>query len=175
MTRGARARFAGVCATMLTATAALGQSTPRAALLSIAFDGQHAVLIQPGDSAMATVATDAIESYLRDSAHVNLADSAAVTRTLMSSEVQDTAGGRLCTASYSCVRTVGRLLGASWVVTGMISKISNLVWAFRGQLTNATTGELVLNDEYELKGDSRNMVPRGAVSFARRVVKKISP
>ena len=123
---------------------------------------------------MATVATASIRTYLEDSAHVALSDSAAVARTLASAEVQDSAGGRLCTAVYSCVRTAGRVLGTTWVITGTITKISNLVWVFNGRLTNVATGELLLNDEYELKGDSRNMVPRGLVAFARRVAKKIA-
>jgi hypothetical protein len=156
------------------ATAANEQEASSAALLDLGFNGEFANAIQPGDSTMGAAATAVMRTYLQDSVHLSLADSTAVAKASMTPEAQDAAGGRRCNAVIACAHAAGRALGVAWVITGTVGKVSNLVWTFRGQLINVATGELALNDDYEVKGDSRQMVPHTAVSFARRVAKKIA-
>ena len=69
---------------------------------------------------------------------------------------------------------MGQELGAQWVVMGKISKTSDLIWIFSGELIDVASGKLVLDDSYELKGIAKDMVPKGAEVFARRVAKKVT-
>src|SRR5665647_1826760 len=71
-------------------------------------------------------------------------------------------------------RAVGKELGAQWVLMGKISKTSDLIWIFSGELIDVASGKLVLDDSYELKGIASDMVPKGAEVFARRVAKRVT-
>jgi TolB-like protein len=79
-----------------------------------------------------------------------------------------------CNVVVACAREVGKELGADWVVMGKISKTSDLIWIFSGELIDVASGKLVLDDSYELKGIAKDMVPKGAEVFARRVAKKVT-
>jgi len=50
-----------------------------------------------------------------------------------------------------------------------VSKISNLIWYLSGQVIDVAAGKIILDDGFELKGPRDEMVPRGAVSLARRI------
>jgi hypothetical protein len=50
-----------------------------------------------------------------------------------------------------------------------VSKISNLIWYLSGQVIDVASGKIILDDGFELKGPRDEMVPRGAVSLARRI------
>ena len=126
----------------------------RVAVLDLAFYGARANSLEPGDSA--------------------LADSAAVAAAASTPDAAATASGRPCNVVVACARVVGRALGARWAVMGKVSKTSNLIWLFSGQLIDVATGELTLDDEYELKGVASEMVPAGARVFARRVAKRVA-
>jgi hypothetical protein len=54
-----------------------------------------------------------------------------------------------------------------------VSKTSNLIWLFTGQLVNVSTGKLLMDDSTELKGDPQPMVRAGTRIFAERVVRTI--
>jgi hypothetical protein len=145
----------------------------KVALLDFAFYGKHATSIQPGDSAMGDLGTAAIRTNFALFPEISLADSSAVAAAETSAAAVDTADGHPCNTIVACGRVVGRAVGARYVVMGTISKTSNLIWIFSGQLVDVTSHDLVMDDEYELKGDSRDMVAQGSRVFVRRVAKKL--
>jgi hypothetical protein len=143
---------------------------PLVLLDDFAFEGGAANSIQPGDSAMAGVATGVVRSALRDAETVRAADS---TRAADEMRGLDQLGLK-CSASVDCIRGVGQRLGATYVVAGKVSKISNLIWYLSGQLIDVKTGRVVESDGFELKGERDDMVPRGAASLARRLIRAAS-
>ena len=141
---------------------------PLIAVMDAAFYGARANSIEPGDSAMATISTGRIWRELRTaSATLALADSARVAR-LADSLRQ---AGIPCNTSIACARAVGREVGATYVAMAKVSKLSNLIWYFSGQLIDVASGRILMDDEFELKGVRDDMVPRGATSLARRLAK----
>jgi Protein of unknown function (DUF2380) len=153
--------------------AGAGGGTIKVAVLDFAFYGKSATSIQPGDSAMGDVGTAAIRKNVALFPEIALADSTAVLAAEKSAVATDSAVGHPCNSIVACGRVVGRAVGARYVVMGTISKTSNLIWIFSGQLVDVTTHDLLMDDEYELKGDSRDMVAQGSRVFVRRVAKKI--
>lgn len=143
------------------------------ALFPFAFYGAHANSIEPGDTAMGQIGTAALRLNLEHFSGLQLIDSTTLAKAVAQPGPQDSANGKLCNVRIACARTAAHLAGAAWAITGTISKTSNLIWIFSGQLINTATGELVLDDEYELKGDSHDMVVHGARVFAGRVAKKL--
>jgi hypothetical protein len=166
-----------VCGSTLTAQPVLAShpaaAPVRIALLDFAFYGTHANSIEPGDSAMGDTATAALRRNFALYPEITLADSAALRAAESSPAAMDTSDGHPCNTIVGCGRVVGRAVGVRYVVMGTISKTSNLIWIFSGQLVDVTAHDLVLDDEYELKGDSRDMVAQGSRVFARRVAKKL--
>jgi uncharacterized protein DUF2380 len=144
------------------------------AMLNIALYNDRANLREPTDSAKAILATEKLRDTLARSAGVNLIDSASVAAAESSPEALAAAANRPCNVIVACARAVGRRLGAPWVVMGKLSKTSNLIWTFSGQLINVKTGELVIDDTFELKGDPDQMVPPGMGIFAQRVSRRVS-
>jgi hypothetical protein len=68
----------------------------------------------------------------------------------------------------------GRDLDADWVVMAKVSKTSNLIWLLTGQLINVDTGEIVLDDSTELKGDPEPIIRAGVRIFAERVARTVN-
>ena len=162
-------RVPPVAARATTSPAASGAAgPPLVAVMDAAFYGARANSIEPGDSAMATISTGRIWRELRTaSATLALADSARVAR-LADSLRQ---AGIPCNTSIACARAVGREAGATYVAMAKVSKLSNLIWYFSGQLIDVASGRILMDDEFELKGVRDDMVPRGATSLARRLAK----
>ena len=150
-----------------------GATPIKVAVLDFAFYGKGATSIQPGDSAMGDVGTAAIRKNFALFPEITLVDSNAVSAAEKSTTAIDSADSHPCNAIVACGRVVGRAVGARYVVMGTISKTSNLIWIFSGQLVDVTRHDLVMDDEYELKGDSRDMVAQGSRVFVRRVAKKV--
>ena len=48
------------------------------------------------------------------------------------------------------------------------------MWQFAAELFDVTTGQPVLVDSYEIKGDPARMAPVGARMFAQRVEKAVA-
>jgi hypothetical protein len=149
------------------ATPASAGTQPTLAILNAAFYGKSANSIEPGDSATAEVATTRIWQVIRESGALTLADSARVA-TL---GTQYALAGRSCSTSIDCARRVGGATGARWVLMAKVSKTSNLIWYFSGQVIDVATGKILMDDEFELKGIRDEMIPLGARSLARRAVK----
>jgi len=140
---------------------------PAIVVVNLRFDGEHANVLGPGDTAVVAAATSKLLATLRSSELVTLVDSSAVAVAVAAAE----AGGNTC--GNECALAVARRLGARWVAKGTISNLSNLVWLLTAELFDATSGKPVLADSYEIKGDARIMAPAGAHVFAQRVEKTI--
>ncbi|HEX5075558.1 MAG TPA: DUF2380 domain-containing protein [Gemmatimonadaceae bacterium] len=143
------------------------QSSARAPILlaGFAFNGSAANAIQAGDTAIADVATERMRADLGRSTALALVDSLRAESALGSGDVPRAQ----CSVSMQCVRAAAQKAGARWAVTGTVTKVSNLIWYLSAQLIDVTSGRLVLDDGFELKGPRDEIVPRGASSFARRI------
>ena len=143
-------------------------------MLDLAFYGKRANDLMPNDSAMAMTATGVMRAGLTNKPGITFVDSATVAKTASGAKATALVQDVPCNVVVACAREVGRELGADWVVMGKISKTSDLIWIFSGELINVASGKLVLDDSYELKGIASDMVPKGAEVFARRVAKKVT-
>ncbi len=143
-------------------------------MLNLAFYGKRANDLMPNDSAMAMTATGVMRAGLTNKPGITFVDSVAVAKTASGSKAMALVQDVPCNVVVACAREVGKELGADWVVMGKISKTSDLIWIFSGELINVASGKLVLDDSYELKGIASDMVPKGAEVFARRVAKKVT-
>jgi Protein of unknown function (DUF2380) len=146
----------------------------KVAMLDLAFYGKRANDIFPGDTAMADTATAVMRKELASAPGIEFVDAASVARAADSPGSKAIVQDRPCNVVVACARSVGQQLGAKWVVMGKISKTSDLIWIFSGELIDVASGKLVLDDSYELKGIAKDMVPKGAEVFARRVAKKVT-
>ena len=144
-------------------------STPRPtiAVINLRFDGEHANVLGPGDTAVVAAATSKLLETLRGSPVLTLIDSATVAAAVAAAE----ADGNAC--DNPCAVAVARRLGARWLAKGSISNLSGLVWRLGAELFDVTSGDPVIVDSYEIKGDPARMAPLGAHMFAQRVEKKV--
>jgi len=136
-------------------------------IMNASFYGKSANSIEPGDSATAAAATTRIWQIIREANTVTLVDSTRMAA--LASETEAT--GRACNTSIDCARRVGTAAGARWVVMTKVSKTSNLIWYFTGQVIDVADGKILMDDEFELKGQRDEMVPLGARALARRVLR----
>jgi TolB-like protein len=147
--------------------AAQAAARPTLLLGDLVFNGASANAIQPGDTAIAQVATERLRADLAQSTTFALVDSSRAGQALGAVDLPRAQ----CTASVQCVRAAAQKVGARWAVTGTVTKLSNLVWYLAAQLVDVASGRLILDDSFELKGPRDEMIPRGATSFARRIEK----
>lgn len=157
----------GAAAATPAAAPARTGARPTLAIFNVAFYGKSANSIEPGDSATAEGATTRIWQIIRDAGTLTLVDSARVA-TLGAQYVD---AGRACNTSIDCARRVGRETGARWVFMAKVSKTSNLIWYFSGQVIESATGKILMDDEFEMKGIRDEMIPQGARSLGRRAVR----
>ncbi len=142
-------------------------------MLDVAFYNEQATVREATDSSKAVLATEKLRDSLARSAGIRLLDASAVAAAIASPEAVEAAEGKPCNVIVACARAVGRKLGATYVVMSKISKTSNLIWLLTGQLINVKTGEILLDDSFEVKGDPNIMVPPGTGIFAQRVSKRV--
>lgn len=154
---------------------AAGPDLPRGsvAVLDVALYTAGANVQEATDTAHIALAASVIRGKLAELLGPALADSAAVATRAHAPEIHATAGDHACNVIVACARAVGRDLGASWVVMTKLSKTSNLIWLLTGQLINVETGEIVMDDSTELKGDPEPMVRAGTRIFAERVARTV--
>lgn len=88
-------------------------------------------------------------------------------------EAQQLTGGVPCDVKVACALAVARQQAARWVVLTKVSKTSNLIWLLSAQLIRVETGEIVLDDSTELKGDPDAMIRVGMRIFADRVIRTV--
>jgi hypothetical protein len=143
---------------------------PLMVVADLTFEGRSANSIEPGDSAIALVATRRLREVLRESGLVTLVDSAHAAREI----ARAARPGIRCGASVECMRAVGQRVGAAYIVVGKVSKVSGLIWYLSGQLLPVAGGAPLLDEGLELKGARDDIVPRGAASLGRRVARAVS-
>jgi hypothetical protein len=161
-----------VLAFIAIAAGARGQSV---AMLNVSLYNERANIKESTDSAKAALATDKLRDTLSRLPGVRLIDAARTATAETSAPALSAAAGEPCNVIVACARAVGKALGARWVVMGKVSKTSNLIWLFSGELINVETGEMLLDDDCELKGDPNVMVPAGVGLFANRISKRMTP
>ena len=143
------------------------------AALDVALYTAGANLQEKTDTGHAALATSVLRGKLAELLGPALADSAAVATRAHAPVIRETAADQACNVIVACVRAVGRDLGATWVVMAKLSKTSNLIWLLTGQLINVKSGEIVMDDSTELKGDPEPMVRAGVRIFAERVARTV--
>ena len=165
--------FPAWTAAQTAATGPLEPPTARVAALPVALYTAQANLQEASDSSKSGLATEVLLARLAEQLGPQLEPAGRVAAAAGSPEARRLSGDQPCNVIVACARMVGQSVGARWVVMAKVSKTSNLIWIFSGQLINVATGELLMDDEYELKGDPHDMVAAGARAFARRVVRKL--
>jgi hypothetical protein len=157
-----------------------GASTPleppgaSVVLLPVALYNAQANVQEASDSSRATLSTQVLTQKLRELLGSRLLAGNAVELAAASPRALGTTGKQPCNVIVACARAVADSLGAPWVVIAKVSKTSNLIWLFTGQLIHAPTGKIVLDDSTELKGPPEGMVRAGSRIFAERVARTVS-
>ncbi len=182
--RGPRARRVvdwSLSLLLLTAGAARAQSatgleapSAKLAALSAALYNEQANVIEDADSAKAAVATEVLRASLARHLGDQVVSAEAVDSLATDPAALEATGGIPCNVKVSCARAVARSLGAPWVVMTKVSKTSNLIWVLSAQLIRVETGEIVLDDSTELKGEPEEMVRVGVRQFADRVARTVA-
>jgi uncharacterized protein YjbI with pentapeptide repeats len=70
----------------------------------------------------------------------------------------------------ACLVELGRALGVDRVVAGRVSKLSNLIWFLYGTLVDVPRGQVRYRDEFEIKGNITDLLPKAMLALARRLV-----
>ena len=161
------------------ASAQTESSVPKAAetaplvVLPVALYNAQANVQEASDSTRATLSTQILTGKLQELLGSQLIAGPKVEAAASSREALRTTGNQPCNVIVACARQVANSLQAPWVVIAKVSKTSNLIWLFTGQLIHAPTGEIVLDDSTELKGEPEAMVRAGSRIFAERVARTV--
>ncbi len=165
------------CAGSLVAQASgpRGPESPRArvAVLTAVLYNDQANLKEASDSIQSTIATTVLRRRLADDLGDQVVAYEVVDSLAGSPEAAAIAGAVPCQVRVACAVMVGKRAAAGWVVMTKVSKTSNLIWLLSAQLIRVSTGDIVLDDSTELKGEPGRMVQIGARSFADRVTRTV--
>ena len=142
-------------------------------VLPVALYNAQANVQEASDSSQAALATQVLTSKLQELLGPQLLPGSRVAVVAASPEALGTTGKQPCNVIVACARAVANALQAPWVVIAKVSKTSNLIWLFTGQLIHAPTGTIILDDSTELKGPPEGMVRAGSRIFAERVARTV--
>jgi hypothetical protein len=156
-----------------TATRAREAPTALVVVLPVALYNAQAHVQEASDSSRAALSTQILTGKLQELLGPQLIAGERVASAAESPQASATTGKQPCNVIVACARQVGKALGAPWVVMGKVSKTSNLIWLFTGQLIHVPTGEIILDDSTELKGEAEAMVRAGSRIFAERVARTV--
>jgi hypothetical protein len=145
----------------------------KVAALEVALYNAQANVIEKSDTARAVLATQVLDSTLRDRLGSQLVSREAVRTAAASDSARSITGGLPCNVVVACARYAARGAGARWVVLAKVSKTSNLIWLLTAQLVHVPSGAIVLDDTTELKGEPDAMVRAGTRIFAERVARTV--
>jgi hypothetical protein len=153
----------------------MGPESPTAmvAVLTAALYNEGANVREDSDSSSAALATTVLRNRLTERLGDQLVPFALVDSIADRVSSGDLTGGMPCNVVVACAREMARRVEAPWVVLAKVSKTSNLIWLLSAQLVRVSTGEIILDDSTELKGDPAVMVPVGARNFADRVARTV--
>ena len=143
------------------------------AVLAAALYNDQANLKEPSDSTQARLATEVLRTQLREGLGDQVISYSLIDSLTTSPEAVRAGGGVPCQVRLDCALAVAARAGARWLVMTKVSKTSNLIWLLSAQLVRVTTGEIILDDSTELKGEPAPMVRIGARSFANRVERTV--
>jgi hypothetical protein len=132
------------------------------AALDVELDWEKANAVLAEDLAVASTVDSALRAALRGG--YALADSARLGDAL----TRRRAAGESC-RSVACAADVGREVGADRVLLTKLTKISTPVWFVAATLVDVRTGRVLRADEFELKGQPADIIPKGMVVLARRM------
>ena len=129
-----------------------GPEAPSAsiAVFATALYNDQANLREATDSAQAGIATEVLRARLRERLTDQVVSFAAIDSLERTSAARSLAGGVPCNVRVACALSVGRALGARWIVLTKVSKTSNLIWLLSAQLIRVATGAIILDDSTEL-------------------------
>jgi hypothetical protein len=147
--------------------------TAPVAVLPVALYTAQANVQEASDSTKAALATEVLLARLQELLGEQLMPADRVAAVAASPEARARSGEQPCNVIVACARLVGDSLHAPWVAMAKVSKTSNLIWLFTGQLIRVSTGEILLDDSTELKGDPDAMVRVGTRIFAERVARTV--
>lgn len=153
--------------------AVLEAPTAPVAVLPVALYTAQANVQEATDSTVVVLANNVLQERLQGLLGDQLIARDRVAVVASSPEARDTTGGQPCHVMVACARFVGTTLHVPWVVMAKVSKTSNLIWLFTGQLIHIPTGKIMLDDSTELKGDPATMVRAGARIFAERIARTV--
>jgi hypothetical protein len=156
-----------------TSSAPLDSPDAKVAALEVALYNAQANVIEDSDTARAILATQVLDSTLRDRLGSQLVSREAVRTAAASDSARSITGGLPCNVIVACARYAARGSGARWVVLAKVSKTSNLIWLLTAQLVHVSSGAIVLDDSTELKGEPDAMVRAGTRIFAERVARTV--
>jgi hypothetical protein len=142
-------------------------------VLPVALYNAQANVQEASDSSWAALSTEALTGKLQELLGPQLLAGNQVALVAASPKALATTGKQPCNVIVACARLVADSLKAPWVVMAKVSKTSNLIWLFTGQLIHAPTGTIVLDDSTELKGPPESMVRAGSRIFAERVTRTV--
>ena len=72
-------------------------------------------------------------------------------------------------ADLTCAVQLGKTVGANRVVAGKVSKVSNLIWFLEATMVDVRTATVRCHEEFELKGNIVELLPKGTLSLAKRL------
>lgn len=142
-------------------------------VLPVALYNAQANLQEASDSSRAALATEIMTGRLQALLGRQLVAGDRVASLDSSPEARSTTGKQPCNVIVACARLVASKLSSPWVVMAKVSKTSNLIWLFTGQLIHVPTGQIILDDSTELKGEPDAMVRAGSRIFAERVARTV--
>ena len=148
-------------------TAALDAPTAPVAVLPVVLYTEQANVQEATDTGMAALADSVLAGKLTELLGAQLVPPARCAAAVVARH------DATCSAVVACARAVARTVGARWVVLVKVSKTSNLIWLFTGQLVHVPDGRIVLDDSTELKGEPDGMVRAGTRIFAERVTRTV--
>jgi hypothetical protein len=147
--------------------------TAKVVVLPVALYNAQANVQEASDSSQAALSTQVLTGKLQELLGPQLITGDLVAPVAASPKALATSGKQPCNVIVACARFVADSLKAPWVVIAKVSKTSNLIWLFTGQLIQAQTGTIVLDDTTELKGETEGMVRAGSRIFAERVARTV--
>lgn len=154
---------------------ASGPESPaaRVVVLPAALYNEQANVREPDDSVQAGLATSVLRSRLLERLGDQVVPYPVTDSLALGAAALVAAGGVPCRVRVACALAVARQAGARWAVMAKVSKTSNLIWLLSAQLIRVETGEIVLDDSTELKGEPGPMVTVGTRGFADRVARTV--